>query len=395
MPATRLLRLLLPALLILLPAAAQAAEEAPAATQPFPTLDVDMHTAMINRFAVDRAGRYGVSASDDKTARVWDLRDGRLLQTLRVPVGPDDEGKLYAVAISPDGATVAVGGWTTPNGLSTSVFFFERASGRLLGRIRGLPNVVNHLAWSPDGQRLAIALGGANGIRVHATTPPFAELGRDEDYGGQSYSVDFDPAGRLVSTALDGKLRLYDAALRRLVPPQASDGGSRPFFARFSPDGARIAVGFDDSTALRIVSGRDLRPLMNLDTGAADNGDLSSVAWSADGRRVFAAGRNQVGGQRPIRVFDPDSGRQQAVWPVSTDTVMDLQPLADGRLLFAAGDPSWGIVDGAGRRSPAQGSPLVEPGQLRGLSAGRQRRAAGLGAQGLAARRLATQPAGV
>lgn len=335
--------------------------EAPAATQPFPTLDVGMHTASINRFAVDRAGRYGVSASDDKTARVWDLRDGRLLQTLRVPVGPDDEGKLYAVAISPDGATVAVGGWTTP-GIAgqDSVFFFERASGRLLGRIRGLPNVVNHLAWSPDGQRLAIALGGANGIRVHATTPPFAELGRDEGYRGQSYSVDFDPAGRLVSTALDGKLRLYDAALRLLVPPQPSDGGSRPFFARFSPDGARIAVGFEDSTALRIVSGGDLRPLKGLDTSAADNGNLGRVAWSADGRRVFAAGRNDVGGQSPIRVFDPDSGRQQAVWPVSTDTVMDLQPLADGRLLFAAGDPSWGIVDGAGRRGPTQGPPLVD-----------------------------------
>jgi hypothetical protein len=34
---------------------------------------------------------------------------------------------------------------------------------------------------------------------------------------------------------------------------------------------------------------------------------------------------------------------------VSTNTVMDLQPLADGRLLFAAQDPTWGIVgpDGA------------------------------------------------
>jgi len=361
MPATRLLRLLLPVLLFLLPAIPQAAEEAPAATQPFPTLDVDMHTAPIIRFAVDRAGRYGVSASHDKTARVWDLRDGRLLQTLRVPVGPNHEGKLFAVAISTEGATVAVGGWTGRAGtFNHSVFFFERASGRLLGRIRGLPNVVGHLAWSPDGRRLAIALGGANGIRVHAATPPFAELGRDADYGNDSYSVDFDPAGRLVSTALDGKLRLYDANLRLLVPPQASDGDSRPFFARFSPDGARIAVGFADSTALRIVSGRDLRPLMRLDTGSVDNGDLSSVAWSVDGRRVFAAGRNQVGGQFPIRVFDPDSGHQQALWPVSTNTVMDLQPLADGRLLFAAGDPSWGIVDGAGRVGTNQGSPLVD-----------------------------------
>ena len=81
--ATRQLRplLLAPvlAVLALLPAPAQPADEAPAATQPFPTLDAGMHTASIRRFAVDRAGRYGVSASHDKTARVWDLQDGSLL----------------------------------------------------------------------------------------------------------------------------------------------------------------------------------------------------------------------------------------------------------------------------------------------------------------------------
>ena len=78
-------------------------------SQYFPVLETGMHTAKIFRFDVDRAGRYGVSASNDKTARVWDLASGRLLQTLRVPVSKDDEGKLRAVAISPDGARVAVG----------------------------------------------------------------------------------------------------------------------------------------------------------------------------------------------------------------------------------------------------------------------------------------------
>lgn len=361
MPAHRLLRPLLLALLVLLPALAQPTPEAPAAPQPFPTLDAGMHTASIKRLAVDRVGRYGVSASDDKTARVWDLHDGRLLQTLRVPVGTGDEGKLYAVAISPDGATVAVGGWTSP-GIAgqVSVFFFDRASGRLQGRITGLPNVVHHLAWSPDGQRLAIAMGAGEGIRVHGAAPPFAELGRDADYWGSSYSVDFDAGGRLVSTAWDGKLRLYDRQLKRVGEAQALEGGNRPYFARFSPDGRRIAVGFADSSAVQIVSASDLRPLSRLDTRAADNGSLNSVAWSADGRRVLAAGTNDVNGQSSIRVFDPDSGRQLAVWPVSTNTVMDLQPLADGRVLFASGDPSWGVVDRQGRVGLQQRPPLAD-----------------------------------
>jgi WD40 repeat protein len=45
-----------------------------------------MHTAPIRRIATDAAGRLAVTASDDKTARVWDVASGRLLQTLRIPV---------------------------------------------------------------------------------------------------------------------------------------------------------------------------------------------------------------------------------------------------------------------------------------------------------------------
>ena len=108
-PCFRALRCLALMSITLLPGLAPAQ---PVSEQPFPVLETGMHTAVINRFAVDRAGRYGVSASDDKTARVWNLADGRLLQTLRVPLGENQEGQLAAVAISPDGERVAVGGWT-------------------------------------------------------------------------------------------------------------------------------------------------------------------------------------------------------------------------------------------------------------------------------------------
>jgi len=71
-----------------------------------------MHTANITHIGVDAAGRYLVTGSDDKTVRVWELATGRLLRTLRPPIGAGDEGKIYAVAISPDGRLVAAGGVT-------------------------------------------------------------------------------------------------------------------------------------------------------------------------------------------------------------------------------------------------------------------------------------------
>jgi hypothetical protein len=70
---------------------------------------------------------------------------------LRPPIGPGDEGKLYAVAISPDGETVTVGGETGPRAGEENIYFFNRNSGRLQRRIPGLPEVINHLAYSADG----------------------------------------------------------------------------------------------------------------------------------------------------------------------------------------------------------------------------------------------------
>src|SRR5215475_7707526 len=81
-------------------------------TLPLPRLETGMHTAVIKRIATDAAGRWAVTASDDKTARVWEVASGRQLVVLRPPQDVGDEGKLYAVALSPDGKVVAVGGWT-------------------------------------------------------------------------------------------------------------------------------------------------------------------------------------------------------------------------------------------------------------------------------------------
>ena len=125
--------------------------------QVYPRIETGTHTASVHGIDVDAAERFLFSASSDKTVRVWDLQSGKLLKILRPPIGPGDEGKLYAVAASPDGAMVAVGGYIGA-GDYTSVYIFDPKSGAIRKTISNLPGATEHLAYSKDGRYLAVAL---------------------------------------------------------------------------------------------------------------------------------------------------------------------------------------------------------------------------------------------
>ena len=61
----------------------------------------------------------------------------------------------------------------------------------------------------------------------------------------------------------------------------------------FSPDGAKLAVGYHDAAAVDLFDGRSLEPMR----GPNQDGlrvlwiGLEQVAWSADGSILFAGGR--------------------------------------------------------------------------------------------------------
>jgi len=69
-----------------------AAQTAYPPSTPFLRIETGMHTTIIKRIDVDAAERFLVTASGDKTARVWDLKTGTLLQIFRPPEGSGKEG---------------------------------------------------------------------------------------------------------------------------------------------------------------------------------------------------------------------------------------------------------------------------------------------------------------
>jgi WD40 repeat protein len=360
----------------LMPARAQTAEPS---REPVLRIETGMHTATINRIGVDAANRYLVTASHDKTLRVWELPAGRLLRIIRPPIGTGDEGMLYAVAISPDGTTIAAGGSAGYEWEQThSIYLFDRESGRLIRRLGGLPDVISHIAYSPGGRYLAATLFGKNGVRVYKTAT-YTLAGEDRDYGDTSYGADFDRTDRLATTSWDGFIRLYappGEGRLRLLAKQSAPEGKQPVSASFSPDGTRVAIGFNDSTKVAVLLTRDLSPLYAPDTTGINDGDLGSVAWSADGRTLYAGGtsydeakwRSSHINSKFIRAWaDGGRGGYRDIASVAANTIFHILPLRDGGIIYGAGGPAFGVIEASGRRTLFTGASIAD---YRGLLQG-------------------------
>ncbi len=324
---------------------------------PILRIETGMHTAMITRISTDAENRYLVTGSNDKTVRVWEIATGKLLKILRPPIGEGDEGKIYSVAISPDGQTVACGGWTGYEwDRSNCIYLFDFETGRLAGRITGHPSVIAHLAFSRNGRYLAASLAGKDGIRVYQIGRAYGRINsklaaEDKDYGDYSYGIDFEPNGRLAATSYDGYVRLYDRAFK-LIAKKKAPGGNRPFSVSFAPDGNEIAVGFNDSTRVDILSGQDLAHRFSPIAPEGAGEYIGSVVWSLDGRFVYAGGTlTDKSSNRIIRKWS-DGGRGSYFdLAAAQDTIVSIVPLKSGGIAFGGGAPALGIFDRDGDKT--------------------------------------------
>jgi WD40 repeat protein len=338
---------------------------------PVLAIDPGMHTAKIWAQAVDAAGRFAVTGSDDRTVRLWSIADGKLLRTIRIPGGPENVGDIYAVAISPDGSTIAAGGWTERRQGTHPIYLFERESGNFVRPIGAdLPNVTNFLTFSPDGRYLAATLGGPNGLRVFDRDKGWSEAFRDDQYGDSSYGAAFGHGGHLATTSFDRLIRSYEYEpdadspnFRRVGEPAKAPSGN-PFHIAYSPDGKQLATGYFYVAGVDVRDGVTLKLLSAHKPSDATPAvfGLTTVTWSHDGRTLFAAGAvNDTQGRWLLFAWDRSGlGDERRMTYCAPTTATGVNALPDGRIISVGTTPCLGLMDALGKPIWTVASPILD-----------------------------------
>jgi len=297
--------------------AADASPRMPYKQEPMPKAAVDV----ITRWVAEGAKYDGTDPSED-----WVALRHKTVEVV-VPEQYPVAVPITALAFGPDGANVAASGYHELN-------VWPRDGGLPRRRLRGLPERVYDLAYSPDGKWLATVGGDPGQLGV-------AQLWIAEPDGGGKlvrtlaestdalFCVAFSPDGKTLATGgADRAIRLFEAESGKLLG-LIEDHADWVLDLSFSPDGTRLASASRDKTCKVF----DVAKRESVATFPGHGDAVFSVAYLPDGKVVASAGADAQ-----VRLWKPDEEAKAAgTLGGATGQVLKVVAHPDGKRIIAAG----------------------------------------------------------
>jgi len=266
-----------------------------------------------------------VTASLDNTARLWDAATGALIQTF--------EGHTFEIRrahLDRTGTRLV-----TASGDNTARIW-DIATGETLQVFKGHADTIDEAGFSPDGASV-----------VTASTDHTAGLWDTKSgemklqIGGHRFGVagaEFSPDGKFIVTrSVDTTARIIDAATGDLVADLIGHA-AYVVVAHFNPDSTRLVTA-DDKGEVRLWSVPDGRPLFHLQ---GHQRRVSDARFSPSGDLLATASDDGT-----IRIWDMKTGAERETLAGHQGHVLSVTFIGEDRVVSTGADTSarlWSLA---------------------------------------------------
>ncbi|KAF8834157.1 WD40 repeat-like protein [Paxillus ammoniavirescens] len=237
------------------------------------------HEGWVGGLAVTRDGKKVLSGGEDERIRVWDVETHELIEEWE-----NDTGVIWRIAVSPDDQLAGSGSW---NG--EIVIREMKVSGRIRHSIKA-GSEVRSLCFSPNGEKLACAVGNITDSNIHVYDVDSGKLvlgpieGHTEPVNCVLWSLD---GSQLFSGSDDYSIRCWNSDTGESIGEPWKGHTHWVWSLSLSPDGTKLASASFDKTVQfwDVRSGDPIgQPLQHSDHG------VLAVTFSPSGEFVASGG---------------------------------------------------------------------------------------------------------
>lgn len=299
-----------------------------------PSILLNTHSGQVTALAFSRDGKLLACADSKLAVHVWDF-DAR--KTLHVLQGPRSE--IHTLVFNADGSTLAANG-------DRLIHLWDPRTGRSKTGTAPHAGATTCVAVSPDGKTLA-SNGGGRSPEVWNASTRQALFHLDAPH--IVHALAYSPDGKRIAGALGTQIRLWDAATGRI---QADwDGPVEPITElAFSPDGAMLASASATGLAVWLWRVADGEPILMI-PDALDGCTVEALAFHPGGMRLAVGGIDWLatgGSNGAIALWDIPGKFEEAAY-LDGATALAMHP-AGKHLAFATLEQSIGLWDFASQQ---------------------------------------------
>jgi WD40 repeat protein len=265
-------------------------EKKPEPFKPDPaTVEIPAHKDWINVIALSADGKTLVTASRDRTVKVWSVADKKDVQTLK---GHTDNVK--GMLLVGDKIYASNGKWSKEKkAWEGEIKVWDAKAGKEIKTFKGHGEALQWLAASKDGKLIASASEDKTVIVREADTGK--ETATLKGHGATIHAVAFSPDGKKLATACaDGSVKLWDAAGKELAT-------------------------FKVETTVEKVEPKGKDPKGKVTTVKEPGRDFTAVVFSNDSKRLFAASLDGL-----VKIYDTEANKEaqeikagEGIWAVA------------------------------------------------------------------------------